>query len=153
VNDALRWFGFSGISLIEYLANPRLDTVLVKGVCMAYNRVDTETPPATPISFGHPYSLLRTKQCAACENALFVDPAQTRSVSNKDKMRNANATNYNKNLTYLTTQPSSTFPMRVVPWYIPKSNVIDCSSQSSLPWEKLQDPTRGSETKTGNRSS
>lgn len=88
MNNALRWFGSSGISLIEYLANMKLRMVLMKRVFIAYV-VAVETSPAALVSFDSPCSLSRAKESVMYDNAPFVNVAQTVSVGDKVKMRNA----------------------------------------------------------------
>ena len=88
MNDALRWFGSSGISLIEYLANRKLRMVLTERVFIAYG-VAVETSPAALVSFVYPCSLPRAKESVMYDNAPFVNLAQTLSVGDKVKMRNA----------------------------------------------------------------
>lgn len=88
MSDALRWFGSSGISLIEYLANMKLRMVLVERVSIAYG-VAVEICPAALVSFVPPCSLSLTKESVMYDNVPFVNLAQTPSVEDKDKMRNA----------------------------------------------------------------
>ena len=88
MNDAVRWFGSSGISLMEYLDNMKLRMVLVERVFIAYG-VAVQTSPVALVSFVSPCSLPRAKDSVMYDNAPFVDLAQTLSVGDKVKMRNA----------------------------------------------------------------
>ena len=88
MNDAVRWFRSSGISPMEYLANMKLRMVLVEKVFIAYG-VAVETSPAALVSFVPPCSLSRAKESVMYDNAPFVNLAQTLSVGDKVKTRNA----------------------------------------------------------------
>ena len=90
MNDAVRWFASSGISLMEYLANMKLRMVLVEKVFIAYGvAVEVQTSPAALVSSVPPFSLSRTKESVMYDNAPFVNLAQTLSVGDKVKTRNA----------------------------------------------------------------
>jgi len=51
--------------------------------------VVVETSPAALVPFVSPFSLSRAKESVMYDNAPFVNLAQTLSVDDKDKMRNA----------------------------------------------------------------
>jgi hypothetical protein len=54
--DARRWFGSSGMSLMEYLAALELTVGFVDCMDMAYVGVAAEIAPAAVVSFVSPYS-------------------------------------------------------------------------------------------------